>query len=113
MVRSAVHRRAPHKNWVGLTAILISIKLRTRRSGYIVVLSGALEVSPYAVFFVRLLFLYDYDAHHGRGVADRLLQHLNVWKHASPFPSWNCSDGYGGDATAFTRSRKKHRQQRM
>ena len=42
--------------------------------------AGALGVGPYTIFFVGLLFLYDYDAHHGRGVADRLLQHLNVWK---------------------------------
>ena len=64
--------------------------------------SGALGVSPYGIFFVGLLFLYDYGTHHGRGVADRLLQHLNVWKRASLFPSCNCSDGYGGDTTAFT-----------
>jgi hypothetical protein len=81
---------------------LISIKLRTQGRGYIVVLSGALEVGPYAILFVRLFFLYDYGAHHGRGVAHRPLQHLNVWKQGSPSPSWNRSDGYGGDATAFT-----------
>ena len=56
-------------------------------------LSGALGVSPYAVSFVGLLFLYDYGTHHSRGVADRLLQHLNVWKRASLSPSCNRSDG--------------------
>jgi hypothetical protein len=67
------------------------------------VLSGALGFSPYARSFVWLLCLYDYDAHRRRGVADRLFQHLNDRKRASPSPSaCNRSDSYRGGATALT-----------
>ena len=66
MVRSDVHLRAPHKNLAKLTGnypahllnrtpLLISIKLRLRRSGLEFVLSGALGVNPYASPFVGLL----------------------------------------------------------
>jgi len=114
VVRSDVYPTAPHKDRVRLTPVINlvrpSLKLvvidfdQTPERGALVrvVLSGALGFSPYASFFVRLLFLYDYGAHRRRGVADRLIKHLNVRKRASLSPSCNRSDSYGGVTTALT-----------
>src|SRR5262245_28803057 len=69
---------------------------------------GLLGFSPYASSFAWLLFLYDYHAHHRRGVADRLRQHLTITERESASPSTcNRSDSYGGDTTSLTARRER------
>ena len=88
--------------------ILISIKLQARRGGLELCCRGLPGLSPYANFFVRLFFRYDYGAHRRRDVADQLTHHLNVRKRASQFPSCNRSDtkNYGhGNALGYAESR--------
>ena len=99
VVRSDVHPTAPHKDRVRLTPVInlirpslklvvIDFNQTPERCALVrVVLSGALGFSPYASFFVWLLFLYGYDAHRRRGVANQFLQHFHDRKRASPSPS--------------------------
>src|SRR6516225_9086319 len=74
-----------------------------------VVLSGALDFSPYASSFGGFLFIYDYGADRRRGGAERPLQYLNVRKRASlSSPSArHRSDSYGGDTTSLTARRER------
>jgi hypothetical protein len=55
--------------------------------GYGCAVGGLSGLSPYARYFVWLLFLYGYDAYRRRGGADQFLQHFNDSKRASPSPS--------------------------
>src|SRR6516164_11151848 len=88
--------------------LLISIKLRTRPSGYSCGVGGLLGFSPYARSFAWLLFLYDYRGHRRRGVAGRLRQHLTITERESASPSaFNRSDSYGGDTTSLTTRRER------
>src|SRR6516164_7692658 len=75
---------------------LDQIRMRTREAK--VLLAAVLGVSRYAVSF-SWLRCREYGDHRRRGVADRLGQHLNARKSASPFPSCNRSDGQGGGTT--------------
>src|SRR6516165_572363 len=65
------------------------IRMRTRSAK--VLLAAVLGVSRYAVSF-SWLRCREYGDHRRRGVAERLGQHRNARKRASPSPSCNRSD---------------------
>lgn len=95
-------QRWPRKGRITSLAVIDLDQIAGAADWARVVLGGGMGLSPYATFFVWLLFQYDYDAHRHRGVADQFLQHLNVRKWGSPSPSAsNRSDSHGGSSGAL------------